>query len=326
MYDIITIGEILAEILAEKKDQDFFEPGGTLLGPFPSGAPAIAIDQAAKMGAKTTIIAKIGKDDFGLLNKNRLKSSGVDISNIIETEENTTGNAFVTYLSDGSRKFIFHFKHAACGELCPDDINESIIKNSKILHIMGCSVTGSPSMCSAIMKSIKLAKKHNIKISFDPNIRPELLTGQTLESFNEILSSCDFLLTGKSELVKLFGEYHENLLNLFRMKDRVIVIKDGSRGTEIFTKSQAYKVDTFPTIEVDPTGAGDCFDGTFLALLCEGKDIKIASIYGNAAGALAVSKKGPMEGNCKREEIEALIAENPSIEVVEIENPFSGQI
>ncbi|WMI79953.1 sugar kinase [Anaerotignum sp. MB30-C6] len=324
MYDIITIGEILAEILAEKKNQDFFEPGGTLLGPFPSGAPAIAIDQAAKMGAKTTIFAKIGADDFGLLNKNRLKSSGVDISNIIETTENTTGNAFVTYLSDGSRKFIFHFKHAACGELCPDDINESIIKNSKILHIMGCSVTGSPSMCAAIMKSIRVAKKYNVKISFDPNIRPELLTGETYESFNEILESCDYLLTGKSELVKLFGDYEKNLLELFKKKDRVIVVKDGSRGTAVFSRTEAFKVDTYPAIEVDPTGAGDCFDGTFLALLCEGKDMKLATKYGNAAGALAVSKRGPMEGNSRREEIERLIAENPSIEVIDIENPFTA--
>ncbi len=324
MYDIITVGEILAEILAEKKNQNFFELGGTLLGPFPSGAPAIAIDQAAKMGAKTTIIAKIGTDDFGLLNKNRLQSSGVDISNIIETSDNTTGNAFVTYAADGSRKFIFHFKHAACGELGPNDIDEAIIKNSKILHIMGCSVTGSPSMCAAIMKAIRAAKKHNVKISFDPNIRPELVTGEIFDYFNEILESCDFLLTGKSELIKLFGEYEKNLLELLKKKDRIIVVKDGSRGTEVFTRTEAFKVDTFPTIEVDPTGAGDCFDGTFLALFCNGYDIKTASKYGNAAGALAVSKKGPMEGNCRKEEIEKLILENPSIEVVEIENPFTA--
>ncbi len=323
MYDIITIGEILAEILAEKKNQNFFELGGTLLGPFPSGAPAIAIDQAAKMGAKTTIVAKVGKDDFGLLNKNRLESSGVDISNIIETSDNTTGNAFVTYASDGSRRFIFHFKHAACGELGPNDIDDSLIKNSKILHIMGCSVTGSPSMSAAIMKAIRTAKKNNVKISFDPNIRPELLTGETSNFFNEILESCDFLLTGKSELVKLFGAYEKNLLELLKKKDRIIVIKDGSRGTDVYTRSEAFQVGTFPTIEVDPTGAGDCFDGTFLALYCNGIDIKTAKKYGNAACSLAVSKKGPMEGNCRKEEIDHLISENPAIEAIDIENPFT---
>ena len=52
MYDIITIGEILVEILTEKTGQVFYRPG-TLLGPYPSGAPAIFIDQAARMGARS---------------------------------------------------------------------------------------------------------------------------------------------------------------------------------------------------------------------------------------------------------------------------------
>jgi sugar/nucleoside kinase (ribokinase family) len=56
MYDIITIGEILVEILTEKPNQELSCPG-TLLGPFPSGAPAIAINQAARIGAKTAIIS-----------------------------------------------------------------------------------------------------------------------------------------------------------------------------------------------------------------------------------------------------------------------------
>ena len=70
-YDIITVGEILAEVLTEKTGQSLGEPG-LLLGPYPSGAPAIAIDQAARMGARTAIISKIGADAFGKLNKDRL--------------------------------------------------------------------------------------------------------------------------------------------------------------------------------------------------------------------------------------------------------------
>ncbi len=322
MYDIITIGEILAEILAEKQNQDFSEVGGTLLGPFPSGAPAIMIDQAAKMGAKTTIISKVGKDAFGELNKVRLKNSGVDISNIIETEDNTTGNAFVTYFSDGSRKFVFHFSKAACGELSDEDIDENIIKNSKILHIMGCTVTGSPSLAKAILKGVKIAKENNVKISFDPNIRPELLKGDLLDYFNEILDSCDYLLSGKSELINLFGDYEKNIKDLLNKKDRVIVIKDGSKGTLVYTRNESFKVDTFKAVEVDPTGAGDSFDGTFLALVCEKSDLKLATKYGNAAGALAVSKRGPMEGNATRSEIESFILQTPYLNIEDIENPY----
>ena len=318
MYDIITIGEILAEILAEKTDQEFSCPG-VLLGPFPSGAPAIAIDQAARLGAKTAIAAKIGVDDFGLLNKERLRSDGVDISHIIETKDNVTGTAFVTYNSCGERKFIFHFTHAACGELRPADIKEELVKNTKFIHITGCSVTGSRSMGEAIMQAVRYAKKHNVKISFDPNIRPELLNGHIMDYFKEIIDVTDILLTGRLELVCLFNEVENAISKLLEQKDRIVVVKDGAKGVNVYTRREAFEASPFPAICVDATGAGDSFDGTFLALLCQGKDLRTAAIYGNAAGAKAVEKRGPMEGNSSRGELDKLIKENPQIIANEID-------
>ena len=317
MYDIITVGEILVEILTDKLNQEFSGPGA-LLGPFPSGAPAIAIDQAARMGAKTAIVAKIGADDFGLLNKERLRQNGVDISHIIETAENVTGTAFITYFSDGSRKYIFHFTHAACGELCPADVKEELIKNTRYVHIMGCSITGSPSMGEAIMKAVRLAKKYGVGISFDPNIRPELLKGRIMDYYKEIIDDADILLTGKTELDFLFNETGSAVTRLLKQKDRIVVIKNGAENTSVYTRREAFKVAPFPAVTVDATGAGDSFDGTFLALLCRGADLKTAALYGNAAGARAVTKRGPMEGNTGRAELEKFIHENPEIAAEEI--------
>ena len=318
MYDIITVGEILVEFLAEKPDQEFSSPG-TLLGPFPSGAPAIAIDQAARMGAKTAIIAKIGADDFGLLNKERLRLDGVDISHIIETKNNVTGAAFVTYSSSGNRKFIFYFTHAACGELCPDDVKEELVKNTKFIHITGCSITGSPSLGEAIMQAVRLGKKHNVKISFDPNIRPELLNGHIMDFYKEIIDAADILLTGKTELAFLFNEPEAAITNLLEQKDRIVVVKDGGNNTRVYSRREALLVAPFPASSVDVTGAGDSFDGTFLSLLCQGEDIKTATLYGNAAGAKAVEKTGPMEGNSSRAELDKLIKENPRIAAEKID-------
>jgi len=318
MYDIITVGEILVEILTEKTNQEFTHPG-VLLGPFPSGAPAIAIDQAARMGAKTAIVAKIGADDFGQLNKERLRRDGVDISSIIESSENVTGTAFVTYFSDGSRKFIFHFTHAACGELCPADVCEDLIKNTKFIHIMGCSITGSPCMGEAVMKAVRLAKKNGVGISFDPNIRPELLKGQIMDYYKEIIDDADILLTGKTELNFLFRETDTAIQRLLEQKDRIIVIKNGAENTSVYTRREAFKVDPFPAVTVDATGAGDAFDGTFLALLCRGADLKTAVLYGNAAGAKAVTRRGPMEGNTGKSELDEFVKENQQIAAEEID-------
>jgi sugar/nucleoside kinase (ribokinase family) len=323
MYDVITIGEILAEILAERVNQDFSEPG-TLLGPFPSGAPAIAIDQAALAGAKTAIVAKIGADDFGVLNKNRLRRDGVDVSRIIETADNVTGTAFVTYYSNGGRKFIFHFTHAACGELAPSDIQEELVKNIRCLHIMGCSVTGSPSLGETIMKAVRLAKKHGVTVSFDPNIRPELLKGKIMDYYKELIDTADILLAGKSELAYLYLDIESAVTKLLEQRDRIIVIKDGAKNTYVYTRQEAFRVAAFPAIEVDSTGAGDSFDGAFLALFLGGAGIRTAAIYGNAAGAKAVGRKGPMEGNTGRAALEEFVRANPRITAEDIAMLYRG--
>ncbi|MDR1581523.1 MAG: sugar kinase, partial [Synergistaceae bacterium] len=309
MYDIVTVGEILAEILTEHTNQEFTSPG-ILLGPYPSGAPAIAIDQAAKMGARTAIIARVGRDDLGKLNIDRLASDGVDVSHIVQTPENTTGVAFVTYFSDGSRRFVYHFTKAACGELSPADVDDAAVKDSRFLHIMGCSITGSPSLGASVMKAVGAAAQSGVKISFDPNIRPELLSGEIMTYYRRILDACDVLLTGRSEMTHLFGDADGAVKKLLDGKDRIVVVKDGSRGTSVYTREEAFRVPVYPADEVDPTGAGDSFDGTFLALLCKGENLRTAADFGNAAGALAVAKRGPMEGNSAPSEIEAFRAKS----------------
>jgi len=318
MYDILTIGEILAEVLTQSIDQPLSAPGD-LTGPYPSGAPAIFIDQAGKMGASSAIIAKVGKDDFGKLNLDRLTADGVDVSHVLQTEENSTGVAFVTYFKDGSRKFLFHFTHAACGELCAADVNEEAIKESSFLHIMGCSITGSLTMGDAIIRAVRLAKQYGVKVSFDPNIRPELLKGKIMDYYREILDCCDLLLTGKSELFILFGEEYETAVQkLLQQKDRIVIVKDGSRGTRYYDRKEAFAVATYPACEVDPTGAGDCFDATFLSMLLSGADARTAVHYANAAGAFAVQKKGPMEGNTEKAVLDAYFDQHPKAETTEI--------
>ncbi|MDD5954365.1 MAG: sugar kinase [Firmicutes bacterium] len=305
MYDIITIGEILVEILAKEIGQELCAPG-IFLGPYPSGAPAICIDQVGRMGAKAAIIAKVGDDDFGLLNLRRLQGSGVDVSRVLVTDSNTTGVAFNTYFPDGGRKFLFHFSHAACGELCADDVDKDAIVNSRYLHIMGCSITGSPTMGEAIIQAVRLAKENGVKISFDPNIRPELLKGKIMDYYQEIIDASDVLLTGKSELRFLFGDDIDGAIRkLLEQKDRIIVMKDGSRGTRYYSRKEAFSVAVYPATEVDPTGAGDCFDATFLSMLCQGADMRTAVHYANAAGAFAVGKAGPMEGNTWKRDLDA---------------------
>jgi len=275
--DVLTIGEILVEIMAKKIDQDFLHPG-EFLGPYPSGAPAIFIDQIVKLGLKGGILGCIGEDDFGRNVFERLKKDGVEVGLIKKTQEYITGIAFVTYFSNGERKFIFHLPHSAASCIYPEDITEDLIKNIKALHIMGCSLAIKDNVKEAIHKAVNLAYEYGKLISFDPNIRVELgLSKEYLETIKNIASKSKIILSGEREL-------------------SIIVIKKGKHGAEAYYKDKVYKVAPIEVEEVDPTGAGDCFDAGFVASILQGYTIEDALKRANIIGALSVTKRGPMEG------------------------------
>jgi sugar/nucleoside kinase (ribokinase family) len=320
-------GEILVEVMTVNKDQTFLQPG-PLIGPYPSGAPAIFISQAALMGSKCGIISQVGNDDFGKLNLKRLEKDGVDISYVQISPKYTTGTAFVTYFKDGSRQFIYHFSEAACGYIDSTQIDVMAFADCKYFHVMGCSLAASPAIRESVLYCLKLAKNQGAKITFDPNIRPELFEDMSIkEAYELLLKESDVILSGKSEFEQLFpresikmDDHNNNHVVkqlLSEKQNRIVVIKDGARGVNVYSDDDAFYLPSMAVEEVDPTGAGDCFDGAFVACLEQGLTLRDAAKYANVAGALGVTAKGPMEGNSTRMAIESEL-EKQTFEVIQI--------
>lgn len=302
MAEIITIGEIIVEIMAKNRDQSFLHEG-EWEGPFPSGAPAIFINQAAKTGSSSGIIGVVGEDDFGKLNIEKLESSGVEVQMIQVEKEATTGAAFVTYKKDGSRDFIFHLKDSAAGRLSEEHIKEEYFDGCKVLHIMG-SALFSNEIQEAVKKSVAIAKKKKILISFDPNIRKELMKDPKMnEVLNFVYRSCDIFLPSEGELSLFENSGKEEAIKNILKDKKYLVLKQGSRGCTGYSAEEVIHCKGISVKEVDPTGAGDTFSGTFISCLNQGYDFKQSLIAANAAGANAVTKKGPMKGDSSLQEL-----------------------
>ena len=112
MRKVIALGEIVVEIMATETGMGFLEPL-SLVGPFPSGAPAIFIDQVGRLGQPCGMIGRVGDDDFGRLNVERLARDGVDVSAISVDPDAATGSAFVRYRPNGDRDFVCNIRHSA---------------------------------------------------------------------------------------------------------------------------------------------------------------------------------------------------------------------
>jgi sugar/nucleoside kinase (ribokinase family) len=231
MKSILTIGEILVEIMATDKGEGFLEPV-SLVGPFPSGAPAIFIDQAARFGQPAAIIGCVGDDDFGRVNLDRLRGDGVNVEGVRIDPEMATGSAFVRYRPDGSRSFVFNIKHSASGQLALDQAARAVLDRSDHLHVMGTALF-SPRVIDVVLASVEAIRARGGTISFDPNLRPEILNLPGLrEACETLFRRCDLYLPSDGELYLFTKAKEENaaIAEILDQGVRSIVHKRGSNG------------------------------------------------------------------------------------------------
>ena len=306
----ITIGEILVEIMATDRGRGFMEPI-RLTGPYPSGAPAIFIDQCARMGGAAGIIACVGDDDFGRINIERLRDDGADISAVSVSADHPTGSAFVRYRDDDSRDFVFNIARSAAAQLSLTAEARALIARSGHLHVMGTAFA-IPGAWEIIDHAIGVMGERGGSISFDPNLRKELLgQGETMARFAKLVEIADLILPSGEELFVAAGMDGEAAAveALLSRRATEIVLKRGARGSTFFGRGGA-RLDcpAFAVEEIDPTGAGDCFGGAYVACRRLGMPAGQALDYANAAGGRNVTVNGPMEGAGTRAELDAFIA------------------
>ena len=308
---VLTVGEILVEIVATTKGDGFREPQ-PLVGPFPSGAPAIFIDQIGRLGTPAAIISRVGDDDFGRLNLDRLIADGVDVSGIEVAKGEATGSAFVRYRPDGSRAFVYNIAHSATGKLTLTPGAEALMESCDHMHVMGTALS-APGLSQVAREAVARITARGGTLSFDPNLRPEILDTPGLrEALDDVLAQTNLFLPSGEEIY-LFTEADDEGAAVKELLDRGvgdIVIKRGSQGASHFNRAGRTDVAALSTDEVDPTGAGDCFGGAFVSFWLAGASPETALRFANAAGANAVTKVGPMEGAATRDELDALLGQS----------------
>ncbi|MDI7275099.1 MAG: sugar kinase [Anaerolineae bacterium] len=306
--EVISIGNMLVEIMRVNLDEPMDRPG-TFVGPFPSGDTPIYIDTVARLGRSAGFVGAVGADDFGRCLLDRFARDGVDSSCVRVLPDHTTGVAFVAYFSGGSRKFIFHWRHAAAGQLGPEYLQAAYFRRAKWLHLTGCNLAVTEGSRQACYQAMGLLPP-GARVSFDPNIRPEVLSVEEVRALcRPVLERADVVLPSLSEAAMLTGAAtDEEGCRLWAGQGKTVVLKQGPRGCRIFHGTEDLEVPGFSVEEVDPTGAGDCFCAGFTLALLDGLELGEAGRFANAVGALAVTRKGPMEGAPTRDEVRALMA------------------
>jgi sugar/nucleoside kinase (ribokinase family) len=309
---IASIGELLVEFVCATKNGRN-RTVAAYQGPFPSGAPGIFIDQAALIGGRAIFVGAVGGDAFGKVMLDQLERRGVALDLIRTIPDRPTGSAFVSYNDDGSRDFVFNIAHSAAPLFLDEATILKRLRDARldIMHISGSSLP-DPRMAKAILAICDALHAEGVRISFDPNVRKELANeAGYLTSVRKLVAISTYFLPSEEDAAVLFPNqrFDDYAGGLLLGQCEYVVLKRGAEGCRGLTRT-GERAD-FPAHKVtvlDPTGAGDCFCATLVALAgSKTHSFAEALRRANAAGALATTKVGPMEGNRNLADIERFL-------------------
>ena len=312
--DITAIGEVLIDLT----QTGVSESGVPLFAANPGGAPANVAVAASRLGAKTAFIGKVGADTFGGYLRSVLEKERVDCSGLRRGSQNTT-LAIVSVDETGERSF--NFARGADCKLSPEEVRESLVLGSRILHFGSVSLTQDVAR-SATIFAARSAHKAGRLVSYDPNYRPALWRSETdaLEWMGLPLSVVDIIKLSEEELRMVAGtaDLEEGARRLAEDHDVALVLVTlGSRGVFCRWQGQTWQQPGVSVKVADTNGAGDTFFGAVLSRLCRRGDRPLEGLtqaelreilrFANQAAALTCSRSGAIPAMPSLEEVEAAL-------------------
>ena len=349
MYDFITIGSATQDVFIQSdvasivsvsqisKKSDFMSfPYGakTEIADFSKNLGGGAVNTAtnlANLGFKTSTIIKLGNDEFNSVIKLKLAQSGIDITNIIDSQKYLTGFSIILVSFQGDRTVLAH--RGANAHVAEKEVNFEAIKNSRWLYVSPLSGESN----KILDKLSKFCEENKINLALNAGTTA-LKKGANY--FTRIMETAQIVVLNKEEATlvtkvqvrpdtketKFSNEkIHPDIINMMKIlrgkTATIVVITDGKNGVYCYDGIKAYRCPAYPTDVVSTLGAGDAFASTFTATYDKyDKDIVKALKFASVNSASVCSHFGAQEGFLKFGEIEEKLANNPdfNVEVLEI--------
>lgn len=315
MADIITLGELLIDMTQDGTD----EQGNGRFTAYPGGAPANVAVAAARLGADTGFIGKVGDDSFGRSLAETLRKEGVNTDGLFVSDSVPTTMAIVSVDASGEREFSFYRNPGADTQLTTEEA-VAVIENDLplILHAGSLSMTTSPSR-EACEEALRFAKERGVIISYDPNYRAALWDTEenAVAMMKKLLPLADILKVSDEEMLMLTGteDFEEGSLVLSGYGPRLVLVTLGSQGVFVRYGEYAEVVPGFRVKVADTNGAGDTFLGAMLAQIAarsekgdllgglDQETLRDYLTYANKAASLTCSRHGAIPAMPTAEEM-----------------------
>lgn len=287
-YDVVALGEAMVEF-----NQIPQGDGRMYLQGFGGDSSNTTI-AAARQGAHCAYLSLVGKDALGDMCLNLWRTEGVDVRGVGVREDASTGVYFVHHDKHGHR-FSYLRGGSAASLMQASDLTPDIISNTRYLHVTGISQAISTNARDTVASAIGIAHAAGARVSYDPNLRFALWSLEDAKvSILATLAVTDEFLPGLEELTLVSGlnTPQEVVAWAHAQGAKVVVLKMGSKGVLASDGTQTLRIPAFAVTALDATGAGDCFNGAYLARRSRGEDVFTSARWAVASAALSTQGYG----------------------------------
>ena len=271
----------------------------------------------ARLGLHTRWASRLGGDEFARVIYNFARGEGVDMANVEFVKGYPSSLNFKEVREDGSGKTFYYRYQSPILTMVPDDIKEEMFEDIDLVHLTGVFLAIDPKNLAITKRVLEIAKKNNITVAFDPNIRLKLWTLERAQAvYQEVFPFVDILLTGLDEIELIMGDSSSEALEDLAKRYNIqqLVVKDGGNGAKVLNNQIWYEKEAFSVKPIDTVGAGDGFDAGYVYSVLNGFSPEKALEFANAVGALVTTVSGDNEGLPYLEEVLALIGDEQVIE------------
>ncbi len=285
---IIVFGSINMDLIAQVPRLP--KHGETLTGTgfftTPGGKGANQAVAAARLGALTYMVGRVGNDEFGAVLRKHLEDEGVRTNAVTTDPEFSSGVAQIAVEESGQNHIIV--VPGANGNLGYSELVqlEGMLSRAKIL-LLQLEIP-----LNVMLQATRLAQRQNVQVVLDP--------APVIDLPEEIYPLIDIITPNEIEAAHLVGFPVNNPATAFRAADdllglgaRAAIVKLGAAGVVFASQDLETRgfIEPFAVSSIDSVAAGDAFNGGLAVSLSEGFNLPNAVRFGAAAGALATTKR-----------------------------------
>ncbi|MGW3506390.1 ribokinase [Streptomyces sp. NPDC000994] len=297
-YDLLVVGSANADLVigVERRPAAGETVLGSDLSVHPGGKGANQAAAAARLGARTALLARVGDDAHGRLLLDAQRAAGVDPAGVLVGGA-PTGVALITVDPSGDNSIVV--SPGANGRLTPEDVRAAgaLLRASRVV---------------SAQLEIPLETVVEAVRNLAPGSRFVLNPSPPCPLPQELLKACDPLIVNEHEAKVLLGGAEAGdtpeswARDLLALGPRSVVVTLGGEGALVASADGVARVPSVKVDAVDTTGAGDAFTAALAWRLGAGASLEEAAAYAARVGAVAVTRRGAQESYPTAAEVDAL--------------------